>query len=403
MIKPELLAPAGDMEKLKTAISYGADAVYLGGPGFGLRAAAGNFSLAGISEGTALAHSKDVKVYVTVNIFAGNDDIDKAPPYFKALRDIGVDALIITDLGLFSLARELVPEIPLHISTQANTTNWRSCQGWHDLGAERIVLAREVSLQGIKEIKKETKVEIETFIHGAMCMAYSGRCWLSHYFTGRSGNRGECAQPCRWKYHLVEELRPGEYIPVEENDQGTQILSPADLCMIEHVPQLIDAGLDSLKIEGRMKSVHYVATIVKAYREAIDTCYESLESYNGKKSYWLEEIKKASNRPLNTGFYFGQPEDSKEEKINVPYKFVGIARNYDRQKKLVTIEQRNRFFKDDLLEIVPPKGDNFTYRVKKIINSSGEEMDSAPHPQQEIYLPIPKEVEPWSLIRKIEE
>lgn len=402
MRKPELLAPAGNMEKLQAAVAYGADAVYLSGHSYGLRAAAGNFTFQEMQDAVTFAHSQAVKVYVTANIFAANADINEAVEYFKKVAATGADALIISDLGMFSLAKKIVPDLSVHISTQANTTNWASCMAWQEQGAERVVLAREVSLQDMEEIKERTEIKLEAFIHGAMCLAYSGRCLLSAHLTGRSGNRGECAHPCRWEYHLVEELRPGEYFPVEEDKKGTYIFGPADLCLLEHLPRLVEAGIHSFKIEGRMKSVHYVATVVKAYREAIDALFSSPHNYPVKLPVWLAEVRKASIRPFDTGFYFGQPEKTETNKVKESHKFAAIVREYDPVRKLARVEQRNHFMVGDRLEILSPKGENFSYKTDKIFDLSGNELETVPHPRQEVYLPVPGKVVPWSLVRRLE-
>lgn len=404
MKKPELLAPAGDLEKLKYALHYGADAVYVGGPAFGLRAGAGNFSMEEMGEGVGIAHSRGKKVYVTVNIFARNSDLDQAEAYLLKLKELKVDGIIISDLGLFRIAAAAVPEVPIHISTQANTTNYLSVQGWGELGASRVVVARENSLDDLKIIKdKNSKVQIEAFVHGAMCMSYSGRCFLSAYMSGRSANLGECTHPCRWKYQLVEELRPGEYLPVEEDEGGSYIMSPADLCMIEFIPQLIGTGIDCFKIEGRMKSIHYVATVVKAYREAIDAFFTSHWDYIRKMPVWVSELKKAGSRPYNTGFYFGPPKTAipHEGEEAETLQFVGVVLEYDGLNKRILVEQRNRFFAGDVLEVLSPTGENFRWKMEKIIDSEGNSLAAAPHPKQQVYLPVPREIEPGSLLRRV--
>ncbi len=404
MQKPELLAPAGDMEKLKYAFHYGADAVYLGGPAFGLRAGAGNFSLEEIGEGVKFAHSRGKKVYITVNIFANNSHVDQAEEYLLSLKGFRVDGLIISDLGIFRVAQAVVPELPIHISTQANTTNYLSAQGWGELGAKRVVLARENSLDDLKVIKdKNSKLQIEAFVHGAMCMSYSGRCFLSAYLSGRSANMGECTHPCRWKYRLVEELRPGEYLPVGEDEDGSYIMSPADLCMIEFIPQLVGMGVDTFKIEGRMKSIHYVATVVKAYREAIDAFYTSHWDFIRRMPEWVSELQKASSRPFNTGFYFGAPKTTPlpEAVVTKLPQFVGVVLDFDGEKNRALVEQRNRFFVGDVLEVVSPGRENFSWKLEKIIDLEGNNLGVAPHPKQQVYVPVPRALEPWSLLRKI--
>ncbi|WP_066637748.1 peptidase U32 family protein [Desulfolucanica intricata] len=401
MTRPELLAPAGDLEKLKVAIIYGADAVYVGGKNFGLRAGAGNLSIDEIREGVKFAHSQGAKVYVTVNIFAHNQDFKELPEYLTALQEINVDAVIVSDPGVFTLVREISPNIPIHISTQANTTNWVSARFWSRLGAERIVLARELNIEEIKEINERVKIDIECFIHGAMCISYSGRCLLSNYFTGRDANRGDCAQACRWRYALVEEKRPGHYLPIIEEDRGTYILSSLDLCLIEYIPQLVQAGVKSFKIEGRMKSVHYVASVVKAYREAIDSYINSPENYKFN-ARWLEDIAKVSNRDYTTGFLFGKPEQSAHyagEIYKRQYSFVGVVRGYDQDKKMAVVEQRNRFFVGDELEVFLPRAESYQFRIPAMYNEVGKEISSAPHPQQILYIPF-DEVPPYTMLRK---
>lgn len=403
MKKPELLAPAGDLEKLKIAFLYGADAVYAGGPAYGLRAGAGNFTLDELRQGIGLAHSLGKKVYVTVNIFARNSDLEGAEEYLLKLRDLRVDGLIISDLGLFRVAVAAVPKVPIHISTQANTTNYLGAQGWGELGARRVVAAREVSLEDLKVIKeKNPKLQVEAFIHGAMCLAYSGRCYLSAYMAGRSGNLGECAHPCRWKYRLVEELRPNEYLPVEEDEGGSHILSPADLCMLEFLPQLAGTGIDSLKIEGRMKSIHYVATVVKAYREALDAFYRSHWEYIKGVPGWMEELRKASSRPFNTGFYFGQPKPpSPGEPLGEQPPFVGVVKSYDGAGKRALVEQRNRFAVGDTLEALAPGEGLYRWKLMKLTTLEGEEREAAPHPQEEVYLEVPRELAGGTLLRRL--
>ena len=402
MIKPELLAPAGDTEKLKVAIAYGADAIYIGGKKFGLRAGAGNLAANEIEECVKFAHSYGVKIYVTVNIFAHNRDLEELPEYLKTLQKYNVDALIISDPGVLALTRDTVPDMPIHLSTQANTTNWQSAKFWANTGVERIVLARELSLEEIKEINTKAKVDIEYFVHGAMCISYSGRCLLSSYFTGRDANKGDCAQACRWRYALVEEKRPGIHLPIVEDDRGTYILSSHDLCLIEYIPDLIKAGVMSFKIEGRMKSVHYVAGVVKAYREAIDTFIASPEKYKFNPK-WLEYIGKVSNRDFTTGFLFGQPTQAAHYTSKIyqrDYSFVGIVRGYDKQRKMAVIEQRNRFFAGDQIEVFLPKGDSYTVTIPTMYDEEGTEVQAAPHPQQILYIPL-AELPPNTMLRKL--
>lgn len=403
MRKPELLAPAGDLEKLVMAIRYGADAVYLGGREFGLRAAAGNFSLEEMGRGIKYAHDHGARVYVTVNIFAHNRHLESLPEYLKKIAELGADAIIVSDPGIFAAAREVVPGLQVHISTQANTTNWASVKFWADHGAERIVLARELSLEEIREIKERVNLELESFVHGAMCISYSGRCLLSSFMTGRSANLGECAQPCRWKYALVEEKRPGQYFPIEEDSLGSYVFNSMDLCMIGHIPELIEAGVDSFKIEGRMKSVHYVATVVGVYRKAIDTYFANPGAYTFDPR-WIEEIRKVSHREYTTGFFFGREylrgENTDTSKYRRDYDFVGIVREYLAEKGMAVIEQRNRFAVGDLLEITGPETSGFYQKVTHLSDAEGNAIDSAPHPQQIVMMPVDNPVKPLDMLRR---
>lgn len=404
MKKPELLAPAGSLEKLKMAVIYGADAVYLGGEEFGLRAGADNFTTEEMAEGIKFAHDRGKKVYITVNIIPHNEDLEGLPEYIKEIEEIGADAVILADPGIFSIVKEAAPNLEIHLSTQANNTNYKSAIFWHNLGVKRIVLARELSFKEVKEIREKTPdtLEIEAFIHGAMCISYSGRCLLSNYMTGRDANRGLCAHPCRWKYYLVEEKRPGEYIPVEENERGTFFFNSKDLCMIEHIPNIVDSGITSFKIEGRIKSAYYVATVVKAYRKAIDEYLENPKDYKFNP-IWLEEIKKASHREYTTGFYFEKPTGNEQIYENSSYireySFVGMVLEYDEGTGIATIEQRNRFYVGDEIEVVSPK-DYFVQKVQSMKDSEGNEIDVAPHPQMIIKMKMDKPVEPYTMFRK---
>ncbi|MFZ5943354.1 MAG: peptidase U32 family protein [Bacillota bacterium] len=402
MRKPELLAPAGNLEKLKFAILYGADAVYLGGKNFGLRAFAGNFDLDEIREGIEFAHQRGAKVYVTINIFPHNEDLHGLPQYIKDLVQIGADAVICSDPGVIKIVKETAPQLPLHLSTQANNVNWASALFWYEQGIERIVLARELSLQDIKEIKKKVPVEIETFIHGAMCISYSGRCLLSNYMTDRDANRGECAQACRWNYNLVEEKRPGEYYPVIEDERGTYIFNSQDLCLLEKMDRLIDGGIDSFKIEGRMKSLYYVATVVRAYRKVIDSYFSDEEQF--PMDYWRDELEKVSHRPYTTGFYFGRPNDSgatmESSGYIRPYTFTGVVLDYDDNKGIATIEQRNRFKVGDMVEFFGPQGNDFAQQITQIIDDEGDPVAAAPHPRQIVRIPVAQKVYPYDLMRR---
>ncbi len=401
---PELLAPAGNLEKLKMAVMYGADAVYLGGEEYGLRASAGNFSRDELMEGISFAHERGKKVYLTMNIIPHDEDFKGMAEYIRQVREMGVDAVIFSDPGIFELLRQEAPDMELHLSTQANNTNWRSAAFWHRHGVKRIILARELSLDEIREIRKNTPpdLELEMFIHGAMCISYSGRCLLSNYMAGRDSNRGLCAHPCRWKYYLVEEKRPGEYMPVYENERGTYIFNSKDLCLIEYMPEIIESGISSLKIEGRMKSSYYVATVVKAYREALDAYLECPEGYSFDP-VWLEEMSKASHREYTTGFFMGKPtgkEQIYESSSYIrDYDFVGLVTAYNSLSGIATIEQRNRFAAGDELEVVSPKGPYRIHKVTAMRNEEGEEIATAPHPQMTVYMPM-EPVEPYAMLRR---
>ncbi len=402
---PELLAPAGNLERLKIAFAYGADAVYIGGKNFGLRAYASNFSDEEIKEAIAYAHSLGKKVYVTMNIFARNEDFEGMEEYIKWLDSVDADAVIVSDPGILSLVREAAPDLEVHLSTQASSTNWRSAAFWHSMGVKRIILARELSLKEIKEIRDKSPetLELEAFVHGAMCMSYSGRCTISNYLTGRDANRGECAQPCRWKYYLVEEKRPGEYMPVVEDEKGAYFFNSKDLAMIEHIPELMKSGLTSFKIEGRMKSVYYVATVVQAYRREIDRYLADPEGYDFDPES-LKEIKKTSHRPFTTGFNFKNPsgEDHVYEnsKYIRGYSFVGMLKGYDEKRDMHLIEQRNNFAVGDKVEIMQPGEPYMEYTVEELYNEDMEPIESAPHPQQLLYMRFPVKLKPFSMLRK---
>lgn len=405
MKKVELLAPAGNLEKLKMAIMYGADAVYAGGDEYGLRANAGNFCYDDMKEGIDFAHSMGKRFYLTMNIIPHNIDLKGMDEYVKKVQELGVDAIIISDPGVYTIIKEVAPEMEIHISTQANNTNWRSAEFWYKHGVKRIILARELSLREIKEIKDKTspELELEIFVHGAMCISYSGRCLLSNYMAGRDSNRGLCAHPCRWKYYLVEETRPGKYMPVYEDDRGTYILNSKDLCMIEYLPEVIATGVSSLKIEGRMKSSYYVATVVKSYREALDAYYKDPENYEFNPD-WLVELSKASHREYTTGFYFQKP--SRNEQIYHTssyireYDFVGLVTSYDKDTGIATVEQRNRMYVGEEIEVVRPRGDYYKQKITSMKNSDGEDIDVAPHPQMVVYMPMAQEVEPYTILRR---
>lgn len=387
--KPELLVPAGSADVLRTAVLYGADAVYIGGEEFGLRAKAKNFTKEEMKECIAFAHEHGAKVYVTANIFAHNYDLEGAKEYFKEMAEIKPDALIISDPGMFTLAKENCPEIERHVSTQANNTNYLTYKFWYEQGAKRVVSARELSLKEIKEIRANIPedMEIESFIHGAMCISYSGRCLLSNYFTGRDANRGECTHPCRWKYAVVEEQRPGEYLPIEENERGTYIFNSKDLCMIEHIPDIVDAGIDSLKIEGRMKTALYVACVARTYRQAIDDYFADPALYEKNMDIYRTEIAKCTYRQFTTGFYYGKPSEEDQVYGNNTYVseyiFLGIVAQRD-DKGYVYFSQKNKFCVGDVIEIMRPDGENVSAKVLEILNEDGEQMESAPHPKQQL-------------------
>ena len=400
----ELLVPASSLEVLKTAVIFGADAVYIGGEAFGLRANAKNFTKDDMIKGIAFAHEHGVKVYVTANILAHNGDLEGARAYFTELKEVKPDALIISDPGMFMIAKEVCPEIEIHISTQANNTNYQTYLFWHQLGAQRVVSARELSLEEIKEIRAKIPedLEIETFIHGAMCISYSGRCLLSNYFTGRDANQGACTHPCRWQYAVVEEKRPGEYLPAYENERGTYIFNSKDLCMIEHIPEICEAGIDSLKIEGRMKTALYVATVARTYRKALDDYYESEEKYRANMEWYKAEIGKCTYRQFTTGFFFGKPTNETQiydsnTYVN-EYIYLGIIEEV-RQDGLVRIEQRNKFCVGDTIEIMKPNGDNVLVTVDGMYDADMNPVESCPHSKQLIYLKLSQTPDQYDLLR----
>ncbi len=426
--KPELLIPASSLEVLKTAVIFGADAVYIGGEAFGLRAKAKNFSMEEMAEGIAFAHAHKVKVYVTANILAHNDDLEGAAAYFKELKNMkpeAPDALIISDPGMFTIAKEVWPEVEIHISTQANNTNYQTYLFWWRMGASRVVSARELSLKEIRGIREHIpgEMEIESFVHGAMCISYSGRCLLSNYFTGRDANQGACTHPCRWKYAVVEEKRPGEYLPVYENERGTFIFNSKDLCMIEHIPELVEAGIDSLKIEGRMKTALYVATVARTYRRAIDDYFEAEETYRANMDWYKAEISKCTYRQFTTGFYFGKPDENTQIYDNNTYVneyiYLGITEEVSEiaelkseadtaeagksrmgGRTLVRIEQRNKFSVGETIEIMKPDGANQLTEVLAMYNSDLEPVESCPHSKQLIWLELSRLPQRYDILRK---
>ena len=411
MRRPELLIPASSLEVLKIAVIYGADAVYIGGEAFGLRAKAKNFSMEEMREGIRFAHDHEVKVYVTANILAHNDDLEGVREYFKELdsfaKEEKPDALIIADPGVFMIAKEVCPDIERHISTQANNTNYETYRFWYGLGAKRVVSARELSLNEIKELRANIPddLEIETFIHGAMCISYSGRCLLSSYFTGRDANQGACTHPCRWKYSIVEETRPNEYMPVYENERGTYIFNSKDLCMIEHIPELMESGIDSFKIEGRMKTALYVATVARTYRKAIDDYKVSPELYKKNLPWYLDQISNCTYRQFTTGFFFGKPSDEAQIYDNntylKEYTYLGIVGEQN-EEGLYRIEQRNKFSVGEEIEIMKPDGENLTVTVKRIVDEDGADMESAPHPKQVLYIDLGHPLEKYDILRRKE-
>ena len=403
MNKPELLVPASSLEVLKTAVIFGADAVFIGGEAFGLRAKAKNFTKKEMKEGIEFAHEHGVKVHVTANILAHNYDLEGAEKYFKELKALKPDALIIADPGMFTIAKRICPEIEIHISTQANNTNYETYNFWYNLGAKRVVAARELSLTEIKEIRERIPAdkEIECFIHGAMCISYSGRCLLSNYFTGRDANHGACTHPCRWKYAVVEEKRPGEYLPVYENERGTYIFNSKDLCMIEYIPELIDAGIDSFKIEGRMKTALYVATVARTYRKAIDDYFESKEKYLANMEWYKEEIAKCTYRHFSTGFYFGKPSEENQvydsnTYVN-EYIYLGSVERAEGNKAY--IEQKNKFLVGDEIEIMKPNGENKKVKVLSIQDEEGNEMESCPHSRQKLCITLSEAALAYDILR----
>ena len=405
MNKPELLAPAGSLAKLKYAIMYGADAVYIGGEAFSLRVAAKNFTIEEIKEGIAFAHERGAKVYITANIIPHNSDLDSFPEFVKQVDELGADAIIISDLGAFSIVREVAPNLDIHVSTQANNTNYASANMWYKLGAKRVILARDLSFGEIETIREKTPadMEIECFVHGAMCVSYSGRCLLSNYLTHRDSNRGACSHPCRWKYYLMEEKRPGEYMPVFENERGTFIFNSKDLCMIEHIPQLIKAGVTSFKIEGRVKNELYVATVVKAYRDAIDAYFATGDGKVNDEI--LTELTKVSHREYTDGFYFGKPTEKHQLYTSntyiQEYTIAAVVKSYDEASGEAILEQRNKFEKGDVLEVLNPSGQNFSFIADEMYDEWDNLIESAPHAQMTVKLKLPGPVADFAILRTL--
>ncbi len=405
--KPELLIPASCLEVLKTAVIFGADAVYIGGEAFGLRAKAKNFSKEDMVEGIRFAHEHNVKVFVTANILAHNRDLEGVREYFAELKEIGPDAVIIADPAVFTIAKEVMPDMELHISTQANNTNYGTFNFWHSLGAKRVVTARELSLEEIKEIRANISddLEIESFVHGAMCISYSGRCLLSSFMAGRDANQGACTHPCRWKYAVVEESRPGEYMPVYENERGTYIFNSKDLCMIEHIPELMESGIDSFKIEGRMKTALYVATVARTYRMAIDDYKKSEEYYKSRIPFYKEEIAKCTYRQYTTGFFFGKPDENTQiydsNTYIKEYTYLGMIGEKN-EEGMYKISQRNKFVLGEEIEVMKPNGENLTVTVKAIKDEEGNCLESAPHPKQILYIDLGVELDEYDILRRKE-
>lgn len=403
--KPELLVPASSLEVLKVAVTFGADAVYIGGEAFGLRAKAKNFSMEDMAEGIRFAHEHGVKVYVTANILAHNDDLDGARAYFEELKAIEPDALIISDPGMFTIAREVCPEIDIHVSTQANNVNYMTFLFWQRQGATRVVTGRELSLKEIREIRDHIpdSLEIETFVHGAMCISYSGRCLLSNFFTGRDANRGACTHPCRWKYSVVEETRPGEYMPVYENERGTYIFNSKDLCMVDHLPDLVDAGVDSMKIEGRMKTALYVATVARTYRKALDDLEKGREVYEQNLPWYEQQITGCTYRRFTTGFFYGKPDENSQiydsNTYEKDYVYLGIAGQPD-AAGVFDLEQRNKFSVGETIEIMKPDGRNIEVTVEHIQDLEGNEQESAPHAKQALKVKLSSAPEAMDILRR---
>lgn len=401
----ELLAPAGDLEKLKAAVDYGADAVYFGGEMFSLRAGASNMTIEEMAEGVDYCHQKGRKAYLTMNIFAHNEDIDELQAYTDKIKGIPFDAFIISDPGVMMILQGAFPDSEFHLSTQANLTNYQTALFWYRQGVKRIVLARELTFPEIREMKDAipTDMEIEAFVQGAMCISYSGRCLLSNFMIERDANRGACAHPCRWKYSLVEEKRPGEYYPVEEDERGTYIMNSRDLCMLEHIPELVESGITSFKIEGRMKSAFYVATVVSAYRKALDQYQKDPGNYRFDPA-WMKELKKVSHREFTTGFYFNKPTNKDQDYVTSAYtrdySFIGVVRGYDAESRIAVVEQRNKMSLGDVIEVFGPYTDYFEQTLDWMEDLEGKPLSAAPHPQQILKIKMDKPVEPGFMLRK---
>ena len=408
MRKPELLSPAGDFERLEYTLAYGADACYLAGKDFGMRTAPGNFTGEELEKACKLAHSLGKRVYVTVNTMPRSEEAERIPAFLDFLQQAGADAAIIADLGVLEMCKQHAPRLERHISTQANNTNYLTYQFWYQQGAKRVVSARELSMEELRELRAHIPddLEIETFVHGAMCISYSGRCLLSNYFTGRDANQGACTHPCRWKYAVMEESRPGEYLPVYENERGTYIFNSKDLCMIEHIPELLESGIDSFKIEGRMKTALYVATVARTYRKAIDDCLQSRELYEKNLPWYKEQIAACTYREFTTGFFYGKPDESSQIYDNNTYQkgytYLGIVGDVDAEN-YIHLEQRNKFSVGEMIEIMKPDGENLAVRVEAMLNEEGEAMESAPHPQQKLRVRLSGKADACDILRRKEE
>ena len=405
MKKIELLAPAGDLERLKIAFTYGADAVYIGGEIFGMRSAAKNFTIEEMKEGVEFAHNLGKQVFVTINIIPRSEELEQLPPYLLQLQEIGVDAVIVSDAGVFSIVKKTIPNMEVHISTQASTSNSVAAKFWYEQGAQRVVTARELSFDEIRSIRDNVPedMDIEAFVHGAMCMSYSGKCVISNYTTGRDANRGACAQPCRWKYNLVKENENGEYEEVINGIDSSFFFNSKDLCMIEYIPQLIECGITSFKIEGRMKTALYVATVARTYRKAIDDCMESSEKYHANMPWYQEQISNCTYRQFTTGFFYGKPDENTQiydsNTYVREYTYLGFAEEID-ERGLARLTQRNKFSVGETIEIMKPDGRNIPVTVEAIYNEEGEAMESAPHAQQRIYVKLTEMPEVFDILRR---
>lgn len=405
MNKPELLAPGGSLEKLKTAIEFGADAVYIGGEAFSLRVAAENFSYKDMLKGLDFARERGKKVYLTANILPHNDDIADFEKFIQEIRPMGFDGVLVSDLGMFDMLREMAPEIPIHISTQANNVNWRSALAWYRMGAKRVVVAREMSFKELAQFRAKLPedLELEAFVHGAMCISYSGRCLLSNYMTSRDANQGHCSHPCRWNYSLVEEKRPGEYMPVYENERGTFIFNSKDLCMIEHIPELVESGITSFKIEGRVKTPYYVATVVGAYRREIDRYCADPKNYKFNTDEYTE-LCKVSHRPYTTGFYYHKPNENSQVYTSSSYirdyDLIGMVEDYDKRTGIAQISQRNKFSVGEEVEIIQPQKPYFTMKIRDMKDEKGNIIETAPHAVMTVYMPVTEPVVKGAMLRR---